>query len=131
MNATQLKKWKEKKIEDEHLHVKTIIKNENAERLKDVYQDLKLQGSYTTSLEPHIPIWAQLPFFDKIIVGVLPYIRTEEDFIKWYGISVKQLLLLEESGRVRIRLIFPRSATTIPKYLNHFFYNNYPTTRVI
>lgn len=128
MNTTQLKKWKERKMDEERLHVEESLKNGGV-HVKDVYQDFDLKGSYTTSLDPYIPIWALVPFFDEIVVGVLPYLKTEEDFIKWYGISVKQLLMLEEQGRVKIRLMFPRSTTTLPKYLNCLFENNnYPTT---
>jgi len=125
MNASKLKMWKERKIEEEKIHVENAIKN-GASQVKDIYQDLCLKGSYTTSLDPYIPLWALVPFFDQIIVGILPYLKTEEDFINWYGVSVKQLLILEKQNRVKIRLIYPRSANSIPQYLNCFFEKNYP-----
>lgn len=127
MNTSQLKKWKKRKTEEESLHVENAIKN-GAYQVKDVYNDFGLQGSYTTSLDPYIPVWALIPFFDQIIVGVLPYLKTEEDFKNWYGVSVKQLLMLEDQNRVKIRLIFPRSINTVPNYLNSFFEKNYPSS---
>jgi len=125
MNASQLKKWKERKIEEEKAHVGNAIKK-GASQVKDIYKDFGLKGSYTTSLDPYIPLWALVPFFDQIIVGILPYLKTEEDFINWYGVTVKQLLILEKQNRVKIRLIYPMSLNSIPQYLNCFFERNYP-----
>ncbi len=98
------------------------------DQIAKMYPEFDLRGAFTTSLEPYVPLWALVPFFEKLIVGIVPYIATEEAFRNWYGVSIKQLLDLYERGRVQIRVLFPSAANTVPKLLNPFFSGNFPST---
>lgn len=127
MNATQLKKWKEEQIgvAEEIVH---SLQNPMPENITELYPEYNLIGDYTTSLDPYTPLWALLPFFGKIIVGILPYLKNEDEFIEWYGVSTKQMLKLHELGRVEIRVLFPQKTNTIPKTCNCFFERKFPST---
>jgi len=127
MNSKQLKNWKEEKYEDALKIVSSVSVNQNTQ-LKDVYPEFNFHGSYSTSLDPYVPLWALLPYYDRVVVGVLPYLKSEEEFIRWYGVSVKQMIYLQELGRLNIRLINPGSLSTLPKYLNPLYERNFPTT---
>lgn len=127
MNSKQLKRWKEDNYASALDLVSSASVNSNTQ-LKDVYPEFNFQGSYSTSLDPYVPVWAMLPYYDRIIVGILPYLKSEEEFTRWYGISVKQMLNLQELGKLNIRLINPGSLSTLPKYLNPFYEQNFPTT---
>jgi hypothetical protein len=96
--------------------------------IRQIYPEFRLEGAYTTSLDPYVPLWALIPFFSKIVVGITPYLRSEDDFRKWYGISVRQLLALHEEGRVVIRVLFPSSTASAPSFLNPFFSGEFPST---
>ena len=127
MNAKQLKKWKEKQ-QAKAYDIVNSISEPHPDNITDIYPEFCLEGAYTTSLDPYTPVWAIVPFFKKIIVGITPYLKTEKDFIKWYGVTVKQLLKMKEMDRVEIRVIYPYSTNTVPKYLNCFFNDIHPST---
>ncbi|MGO9586476.1 MAG: hypothetical protein ACLP2Y_09800 [Limisphaerales bacterium] len=127
MNAAQLARWKER----ENARAKQVVDsigNLSPSSIRKIYPEWPLQGAYTTSIEPHVPIWAMVPFFSKVIVGIVPYFRDEDAFQQWYGLSVRQLLQLHEKGHLLVRMLFPRTATTVPKFLNPFFGEEFPST---
>ena len=127
MNAKQLRQWKELQ-KAESLNIGEACKDNSEISLLDFYPEFNLKGKlYTTSLDPRVPLWQVLPFFEKIIVGILPYLSTEEEFKRWYGVTSKQMLWLYENNFIELRIIFPRSKSTIPNYLNPFFEFNLPS----
>ncbi|MCK4357402.1 MAG: hypothetical protein KAW92_01420 [Candidatus Cloacimonetes bacterium] len=118
MNTSQFKKWKNKEIEKtENLLSKSKYKG----KLIKLYPEFNLESPYTTSLDPYVPLWLMLPFFKKIIVGILPYLKTPKNFIDWYGVTPEQMLWLYEIEKIELRILFPTSLYSIPKYLNKFF----------
>lgn len=127
MNASQLKKWKDRQVEDAE-NLVAAIPNPSPDKIKAIYPEFKLGGVYTTSLDPYTPLWALLPFFDKVIVGITPYLRTENQFSQWYGVSPKQLMTLRENDKVVVRVLFPKATNTVPSFLNHFFTDEFPST---
>ncbi|HYG08397.1 MAG TPA: hypothetical protein VD835_00350, partial [Pyrinomonadaceae bacterium] len=128
MNSAQLKRWKEREAIRAKELSEGVAGGSPEFSLKDFYPEFELVGPYTTSLEPYCPIWALVPFFRKVVVGINPYLKDEAAFSNWYGISPRQLLWLQEMGRVEIKVTFPRSANTVPSYLNTFFTGRFPST---
>lgn len=127
MNTKALHRWKEcQRAKAEELVAK--FKPKCPEDIRKIYPEFTLRGAYTTSLEPYVPIWLLLPFFERIIVGIVPHLKTEEEFHEWYGVSIKQLLDLREKGRVEIRVLFPRSLKSTPQYLDPFFSGEFPSS---
>jgi hypothetical protein len=127
MNPAQLARWKER----EDTRAKQIVDSIgdlSPSSIRNIYPEWSLEGAYTTSVEPHVPIWAMIPFFSKIIVGIIPYFRDESAFQQWYGLSVRQLLRLHEGGYLLIRVLYPRAGTSVPKFLNPFFAEEFPST---
>lgn len=127
MNTLQLKKWKEAENNRAGELAEKISKKENLDII-DFFPEFKLLPPYTTSLEPYVPIWALLPFFKTIIVGITPYLKTREDFKDWYGLWPEQILELAKQGRIIIRVGFPRATSSIPSYLNPFFESGFPSS---
>lgn len=127
MNAKQLKVWKQRELEKAETLAEQIQPAGPLDIVK-MYPEFKLEGAYTTSLEPYAPVWILLPFFDRVVVGVDPHLRTEEHFKAWYGLSVHQLLSLREKGRVEIRVLGPTSVNVVPQYLDTFFSGEFPST---
>ena len=128
MNETQLKKWKEKCSQSTFDVVNEISQNKRILNLKDFYPEFSFKGAYSTSLDPYVPLWALLPFFDKIIVGILPYLKSENEFIKWYGLSPHQMLRLHEMGRLEIRILYPKNIESTPSYLDDLLLECFPTS---
>lgn len=127
MNTTKLKLWKEQQLVFAEAVIKNIPKI-SYRSITSIYPEFNFHGVYTTSLDPYVPLWALLPFFDSIIVGITPYFKSEDDFKKWYGVSVRQLLSLWERGRVNIRILFPSGATSTPAFMNEFFSGRFPSS---
>lgn len=95
--------------------------------IRHLYPEFNLSSTHTTSLDPYTPIWALVPFFEKVVVGILPYLRDEQQFVDWYGVSVRQLLHLRDMGKVEIRVLFP-SQNVVPKLVTPFFTDEFPST---
>jgi len=127
MNPKQFKIWKEKQIESAEI-ITTNLKLSPQSSIKDIYPEFCFDGAYTTSLEPYVPLWALVPFFDKIIITITTSFNTEEEFIKCYGLSVEKILFLFDNNRLNIRLTFPKYQAVLPKYLNPIFEREFPTT---
>lgn len=137
MNAAQLKRWKEKEasqasdIADGIRKTRTDVNLSNTSLL-EMFPEFELSkaGRYTRSLEPFAPVWVTLPFFEKSIVTIHPGFRDERSFFEWYGVSPRQLLQLYDKGRVELRVSYPASQTTIPRYLNAFYEGHrFPSSR--
>jgi hypothetical protein len=127
MDATRLKRWKERERNKAEELAGGLLRPSPKDITK-LYPEFTLKGVYTTSLDPYVPLWVLLPFFDKILVGIMPYLRTEDDFRRWYGLTVRQMLSLYEQQRIHLRVLFPSAATTTPRYLNPFFSAEFPST---
>ena len=108
MNATQLKKWQERQREDAEGLLDQIGPTTPGD-IRKHYPEFDLGTCYTTSLDPYTPLWVLLPFFEKVIVGITPYLKTEEAFRDWYGVTPRRLLDLHEQGHVVIRVLPPES----------------------
>ena len=128
MNSSKLKRWRETEEAAAFDLRKQITSSGKALELKEFYPEFKLNADYTTSLEPYCPVWGQLPFFKKLIVGITPYLKDEEAFQRWYGVTPAQLLRLNELGRVEIRINEPRAKSTVPGYLDCFFCHHFPSS---
>jgi len=127
VNAKQLILWREKEL----AKARTLVEEARPTTPLDViriYPEFRLQGVYTTSLEPYAPVWLLLPFFDRVIVGIVPHLRTEDQFRSWYGLTVRDMIILANEGRLAIRLLAPNSLEVVPEYLDPFFSEGLPST---
>lgn len=120
MNAVSLKSWKNRELE-KAASLASQLKGCERVSIRQMYPEFTLEPPYTTSLDPYMPLPALLPFFRTVLVGVLPTLRSEEAFRSHYGVSSNELLALHRSGRVQVRVLFPRSTSTVPKFLDPFF----------
>ena len=128
MNPQQLKKWKEDEMNlTENLSIR-LVNNAESSQIHDYFPELEMAESRSTSLEPYLPVWAVLPFYEQVLLNISPHLRTETEFIEWYGLSPKQVLDLADRGRIVIKVIYPKAFNSIPKYLNEFYYRKYPST---
>jgi hypothetical protein len=127
VNAEQLSAWRGNELARARALIEQVRPTEPSE-IKRIYPELSLHGVYTTSLEPYAPVWLLLPFFDRIIVGIVPYLQSEDQFRNWYGLSVRDMLGLANQGRLVIRLLVPRSLEVVPQYLDPFFSEGFPST---
>jgi len=105
-----------------------IRHNSEKTTIRAYYPEYDFSGTFSTSTEPHVPLWASLPFFNRVLVNINPYLKSENEFIEWYGLTPKQVRELEDQQRIEIRLIFPRSATSLPGYLNDFYEPCFPSS---
>lgn len=127
MDSKSLKRWKELEL-DKAECLASALRSPRAEDIGQMYPEFALRGSVTNSLEPYVPLWSLVPFFEKIIVGIVPYLRTEEEFHSWYGLSIRDVLALQEQGHLLIRMLFPSAAPVTPTVLAPFFSGNTPST---
>ncbi len=127
MDARRLKRWKEDELARAN-RLAMELSSPNPQDIRKMYPEFDFGTAITTSLEPYVPLWALLPFFDKVIVGIVPYIRSKEQFRDWYGLDLQHVLTLHEMGRVNIRVLFPSAATTIPSIMHPFFSGEFPST---
>ena len=128
MNEHELIKWKERATNKTY-DIVCNIEEEKKMDLRSYYPEFSFEGAYSTSLDPYVPLWASIPFFERIIVGILPNLKTETDFLNWYGLSPKQMLNLHEKGRINVRILYPKTLDSTPEYLDDLFYENFPTTQ--
>lgn len=65
----------------------------------DMFPEFEMRTPYTGYI-PGVPLLAQLPFYEKLIVSPIPVLPTEKDFVNVFGLSVRQLLALMKKGKV-------------------------------
>jgi len=127
MNAKKLARWKITELEKANAIIQEI-ENVQPLSIQRIYPEWEFNKDYTTSLDPKVPLWALVPFFSKVIVGITPYFRDEEAFCKWYGVSLRELFQLYEKKRVLIRVLFPSARSSIPSFMDPLFDGTFPST---
>lgn len=128
MNAANLKKWKTKEQTRASELAEQASRKASPMSIKDFYPELRLENPYTTALDGYMPVDCMLPFFRTVVVGIRPHLKTPEDFSRYYGLSPREMLWLHQNGRLQLRVLFPKSLSTIPRFLNPFFYEGLPST---
>lgn len=106
-----------------------ILKPNSEISAKDLYPEYNLDKVHTTSLEPYSKIWAQLPFSNKLVVHIITSGPSDPDeFRKWYGVSVEELLRLENDKKIVLMGSLSHEPTDIPDYLDAILYKGFPTS---
>ena len=102
---------KELELENIELNKKIYQRNDKTNDILDFYPMFKLREPYTSysydtynKLKPY----QLLPFFENIIFDLKP-LPTEQDFYKYYGMGIEEIMELNDKGIIHIR---------IPSYLS-------------
>lgn len=109
MNLEEFSAWKAREYERAHDFPDPDPSAPSSSELQDFYPEWDFSGLYTTSLEPHTPLWVQLPFYDRINVGINLRLSSIDEFKNTYNATPEELLDLYKTGHVNLRLLYPLS----------------------
>ena len=103
MNEQELNSYEE---QEEHNAAKLLYKFEREKYVTicDFFQELRLSPPYTR-LNMH-PFWIGLPFYKTLIFDIYPF-ASEDILQRAHGVTVSQLLALQDDGKIQIILAGP------------------------
>ncbi len=136
MDKKELKELDMKKAEEYGKINKKYLKNKKDEiDILDFYQGTNLNPPYSaanSATSYSIKPYQLFPFFKTVIVDILP-LPNEELFNEYYGMSIEELIELEEKGKVVVRLpdMYSGYSKIEDDYLDPIFSLNPPSSFLI
>lgn len=128
MDIESLKELEYKNME---LNKKIYQRNNKADDILDFYPMFKLKEPYTSYYSDtfnRLKPYQLLPFFENIIFDLKP-LSTEQDFYKYYGMSLEQIMELHDKGIIHFRIpSFMSFEDVKTDYLDDILFQNPPTT---
>ena len=129
MDIESLKELEYKNME---LNKKIYQRNNKADDILDFYPMFKLKEPYTSYYSDtfnRLKPYQLLPFFENIIFDLKP-LSTEQDFYKYYGMSLEQIMELHDKGIIHFRIpSFMSFEDVKTDYLDDILFQNPPPSR--